>query len=127
MRMFSDFPATVAANQQRDLDQVHADLRSSKHLDEYKTAKPAEDLPGLGQYYCIECAKWFESEHSMLQHRRGKNHKRRVRNLKEEPYSQKEAEAAIGLRTDNGIRRPSKLTEIEEHAASLKLETASSG
>ncbi|KAL9603658.1 MAG: hypothetical protein Q9219_000977 [cf. Caloplaca sp. 3 TL-2023] len=61
----------------RDLDQVHADLRSSKHLAEHKTAKPAEDLPGLGQFYCVECAKWFESEHSMLQHRRGKNHKRR--------------------------------------------------
>ncbi|KAL9002966.1 MAG: hypothetical protein Q9188_004132 [Gyalolechia gomerana] len=111
----------------RDLDQIHADLRSSKHLTEHKTAKPAEDLPGLGQFYCIECAKWFESEHSMLQHRRGKNHKRRIRALKEEPYSQKEADAAIGLRTDNGIRKPSKLTEIEVRAATLKLETTSSG
>lgn len=61
----------------RDLDQVHADLRSSKHLAEHKTAKAAEDLPGLGQFYCVECAKWFESEYSMVQHRRGKNHKRR--------------------------------------------------
>lgn len=26
----------------------------------------------------------------------------RVKQLKEEPYSQKEAEAAVGLRTDNG-------------------------
>ncbi|KAL8939891.1 MAG: hypothetical protein Q9211_002534 [Gyalolechia sp. 1 TL-2023] len=111
----------------RDLDQVHADLRSSKHLAEHKTAKPAEDLPGLGQFYCVECAKWFESEHSMLQHRRGKNHKRRLRALKEEPYSQKEADAAIGLRTDNGIRKPSKLTEIEVRAATLELETTNSG
>ncbi|KAL9062053.1 MAG: hypothetical protein Q9206_000008 [Seirophora lacunosa] len=108
-----------------DLDQVHADLRSSKHLAEHKTAKAAEDLPGLGQFYCVECAKWFESEYSMVQHRRGKNHKRRIRMLKEEPYSQKEADAAVGLLTDNGIRNPSKLTEIEEQAASLKLETAS--
>lgn len=44
--------------------------------------------------------------------------------LKEEPYSQKEADAAVGLLTDNGIRNPSKLTEIEEQAASLNLETA---
>ena len=28
----------------------------------------------------------------------------RLRALKEEPYSQKEAEAAIGLGTDNGVR-----------------------
>ncbi|KAI4284582.1 MAG: hypothetical protein L6R38_001283 [Xanthoria sp. 2 TBL-2021] len=109
----------------RDLDQVHADLRSSKHLSQHKSAKPAEDLPGLGQWYCVECAKWFESEHSMQQHTRGKNHKRRVRMLKEEPYSQKEADAAIGLLTDNGTRKPSKLSLIEEQAAALDLATTS--
>ncbi|KZF18906.1 hypothetical protein L228DRAFT_251781 [Xylona heveae TC161] len=86
----------------RDLDQVHADLRSPKHLLQYKTSKAAEDLPGLGKYYCKECAKWFEGENSLLTHRRGKNHKRRLRLLREEPYTQKEADAAIGLRTDNG-------------------------
>lgn len=38
----------------------------------------------------------------------------RVRLLKKEPYNQKEAEAAIGLRTDNG-QRPSfdQATAIE--------------
>jgi bud site selection protein 20 len=30
----------------------------------------------------------------------------RVKDLKDEPYSQKEAEAAVGLRTDNGQRTP---------------------
>ncbi|KAL8760323.1 MAG: hypothetical protein Q9199_000105 [Rusavskia elegans] len=109
----------------RDLDQVHADLRSSKHLSQHKSAKPAEDLPGLGQWYCVECAKWFESEHSMQQHTRGKNHKRRVRMLKEEPYSQKEADAAIGLLTDNGTRKPSKLSLLEEQSAALDLVTTS--
>ena len=47
--------------------------------------------------------------------------------LKEEPYSQKEADAAIGLRTDNATRKPSKLSIIEEQAAALDLETASQG
>lgn len=61
----------------RDLDQVHADLKSAKHLAQHKESKAAEDLPGLGQWYCTECAKWFEGEHNLLQHRRGKNHKRR--------------------------------------------------
>lgn len=61
----------------RDLDQIHADLRSSKQLAQRKAVKPAEDLPGLGEWYCVECAKWFEGEHSLVQHRRGKNHKRR--------------------------------------------------
>lgn len=62
----------------RDLDQVKADIASSKHLAQYQSTKAAEDLPGLGQWYCIECAKWFEGEHNLVAHRKGKNHKRRL-------------------------------------------------
>lgn len=61
----------------RDLDQVHADVHDEKHLAEFKNAKPIEDLPGLGQNYCLECAKFFESEANMLAHKKGKVHKRR--------------------------------------------------
>ncbi|CAF9915005.1 MAG: Bud site selection protein 20 [Heterodermia speciosa] len=127
----------------RGLDQIYADLRSDKHLAQYKNLKPAEDLPGLGQFYCVECAKWFEGEHSLVQHRKGKPHRRRyglffsvlqpdaqtfadssrLRALKDEPYTQKEAEAATGLRTDNSSRKPSALTNLEEKAASMELET----
>ena len=64
----------------RDLDQIHADLRSPGHLSAFKDTKAAEDLPGLGQHYCIECAKWFEAEYNLVQHRRGKVHKRRLVN-----------------------------------------------
>lgn len=34
--------------------------------------------------------------------------------MKDEPYTQKEAEAAIGLRTDNGSRRAKDSTEDVE-------------
>lgn len=61
----------------RDLDQVHADLRSERHLEQYKETKAAEDLPALGQFYCTECAKWFESDYNFAAHRKGKVHKRR--------------------------------------------------
>lgn len=88
----------------RDLDQVHADLASKKHLQQYHETKAPEELPAFGDFYCVECAKWYESEVNFEKHRKGKPHKRRVKQLKEEPYSQKEAEAAIGLRTDNGRR-----------------------
>ncbi|KAL2045484.1 hypothetical protein N7G274_001912 [Stereocaulon virgatum] len=105
----------------RDLDQVHADLRSSKHLTQHKTAKPAEDLPGLGRFYCVECAKWFESENNLVHHRYGKNHKRRLRALRAEPYSQEEAEAAVGLRTDNGTRGKTAAV-AEDELAAMKIE-----
>jgi len=61
----------------RDLDQISEDIRSPKHLEQHKISKAAEDLPGLGQFYCVECAKWFESEHSLVTHRKGSTHKRR--------------------------------------------------
>ncbi|RJE20662.1 hypothetical protein PHISCL_07005 [Aspergillus sclerotialis] len=61
----------------RDYDQVRADLKSPKHLAQYKATKDAEDLPGLGKHYCVECSKWFESEHNLEAHTKGKNHKRR--------------------------------------------------
>ncbi|KAI9773454.1 MAG: Bud site selection protein 20 [Geoglossum simile] len=99
---------------QRDLDQVHADLRSAKRLSQYKNSKAAEDLPGLGQHYCVECAKWFESGHNLVRHRRGKNHLRRVRLLREAPYSQREAEAAIGLGVDNGPTRKAAVDPADE-------------
>lgn len=95
-------PAAKTRRKTRDLDQIHADLRSKRHLEQYTETKAPEDLPGFGQWYCIECAKWFESETNFVKHGKGKPHKRRVRQLKEEPYSQKEAEAAVGLTTDNG-------------------------
>lgn len=40
---------------------------------------------------------------------------RRLRQLREEPYSQKEAEAAVGLRTDNG-KRTTMLMEVDDNA-----------
>lgn len=98
----------------RDLDQVHADVQSKKHLQQYQDTKAPEDLPGFGQWYCVECAKWFESETNLIKHAKGKPHKRRVRDLKEEPYSQKEAEAAVGLTTDNGKREDGAEMVMEE-------------
>lgn len=99
----------------RDLDQVHADTRSKRHLQEYTDTKLPEDLPGFGQWYCTACAKWFESETNFVKHEKAKPHKRRLRQLEEEPYSQKEAEAAVGLTTDNGKRTVEKeMVDVSE-------------
>jgi len=106
----------------RDLDQISSDMQSPKHLEQFKNLKAAEDLPGLGQFYCIECAKWFESEHSLVTHRKGSAHRRRVKALKDGPYTQKEAEAAIGLRTDNGPRQTAK-----ENTKNVEVEMENSG
>lgn len=61
----------------RDIDQIKADLLSSRHLAQFIGTKVVEDLPGLGRNYCIQCAKWFDTESALNAHRRGKPHKRR--------------------------------------------------
>ncbi|KAK5690929.1 hypothetical protein LTR17_025837 [Elasticomyces elasticus] len=98
----------------RDLDQVHADLHSKNHLKQYQDTKLPEELPAFGQHYCVECAKWFESEANLKAHAKGKPHRRRVRDLKAEPYSQKEAEAAIGLTTSNGKKDEEEKVDAEK-------------
>lgn len=60
-----------------DVDQVKADITSPRHLELFKQTKAAEDLPGFGRHYCTECARWFESEHGLQVHTKGKPHKRR--------------------------------------------------
>lgn len=46
----------------------------------------------------------------MIAHRRGKNHKRRVRELKEEPHSQRIADAAVGLGVDKSSSKSTEQT-----------------
>lgn len=81
----------------RDLDQIHGDLRNPRQLQQYKDLVPAEDRPALGIHHCVECSKYFEQEHNLLQHRRGKNHKRRyVRQGGEEEEEEEEGRGKRG-------------------------------
>ncbi|RDA86236.1 hypothetical protein CP532_5119 [Ophiocordyceps camponoti-leonardi (nom. inval.)] len=68
---------TKTRRKTRDVDQIKADLLSERHLSEYKDSKASEDLPSLGQNYCIECARWFNTATTLSAHYRGKPHKRR--------------------------------------------------
>ena len=98
----------------RDLDQIHADLHSKKHLQQYKDTKSFDELPAGGAFYCVECSKWYESETNFVAHEKGSKHRRRVRDLKADPYSQKEAEAAAGYTTDNGKRQKDEDMTVDE-------------
>lgn len=68
---------TKTRRKTRDVDQIQKDLVSTKHLASFKNTKAAEDLPALGRHYCVECARWFDAETTLLAHNRGKPHKRR--------------------------------------------------
>jgi bud site selection protein 20 len=93
----------------RDIDQIHADLHDKRHLEQFHETQVPEELPAFGDFYCVECAKFYESEANYKSHQKSKPHKRRVKALKEEPYSQKEAEAAAGYGT-----ALAKKTDVED-------------
>ena len=60
------------------------------------------DAVGMGMFYCKYCDKHHQSQIALDAHLKGKPHKRSMKLLKEDPFTQAEADAAIGLRTDNG-------------------------
>ncbi|CAN6648685.1 bud site selection protein 20 [Trichomonascus vanleenenianus] len=81
----------------RDLDQIFGDdLKSDESILKLENQPFDEYKPGLGQYYCIPCAKYFETEVAKRTHTRGQIHKRRVKDLRNGPYTIEEANAAAG-------------------------------
>lgn len=109
----------------RGLDQVAGDLENPAQLEKYQKYKgDASDLPAGGLHYCIECAKWFDSDDNLVSHQKGKVHKRKLKMLKEGAHSQQEAEEATGLTRDNGIvTRRLK----EEKEAAMDVDAVGSG
>ncbi|KAH8830064.1 hypothetical protein DL96DRAFT_1461629 [Flagelloscypha sp. PMI_526] len=85
----------------KDLDQIQlVDLLPEKRS-QLESQPLNFDLPGLAQHYCVECAKYFESDHALKTHWKTKIHKRRCKQLREPAYTIEEAEQAAGLGRDN--------------------------
>ncbi|EME30190.1 Zinc finger protein bud20 [Galdieria sulphuraria] len=97
---------------QRHVDQIKEEIER-KGVFQAITEHTAVDLelPGLGQYYCLPCDRYFVSNDALNSHYKTKAHKRRLKDLQETPYSLREAEAAGGLSApDNG--RPLRTNHV---------------
>ena len=82
-----DFRKSIRTRRyQRDIDQIYDDLKPG-NIEKIVSQKLDEDLPGMGQFYCVSCAKYFINQESKLRHTTSKDHKRRVKALQEEPYT----------------------------------------
>jgi len=79
-----------------DLDQIDSDLTEGK-VEKLLTQAVDYDKTGLGQFYCVHCAKDFVDTNAFKAHIKSKPHKRRLHALKTEPYSIEEAERAAGM------------------------------
>mmetsp|Transcript_99304 Transcript_99304/g.138001 ORF Transcript_99304/g.138001 Transcript_99304/m.138001 type:complete len:114 (-) Transcript_99304:77-418(-) len=92
-------PSVIAAKRRnKDIDQVHEDLKTPQKFQAGSLPRD-EDLPGMGQFYCIACNRFFASEEVKEKHERSKLHKRRLQKASDDPHTQQDAEMAVGLTT----------------------------
>ncbi|PCH36273.1 hypothetical protein WOLCODRAFT_140300 [Wolfiporia cocos MD-104 SS10] len=81
----------------RDIDQIQLIDLDPKVRAALEAQPIDHEKPGLGQHYCVECAKYFETDAALRSHWRSKVHKRRCKALKEPAYTIEESERAAGL------------------------------
>ena len=73
-----------------DIDQIQETIQKAAQvqmatgvpqLPVLQTANEDEETrlerPGLGQFYCVECARHMADAHALTEHKRGKLHKKR--------------------------------------------------
>lgn len=106
----------------KDLDLIYADLSSKESIQKLKNQPIDETKPGLGQYYCIECAKYFEAQSVLDKHVNLKIHKRRAKQLSQRPYTNLESEAASGVNMEKFIESVNKYKALEQYKQENKQE-----
>ena len=102
----SSYRKRRTASRSKDLDQIQDEVKASliikNNNPDISISKPINmDLPGLGQYGCLYCDKYFISKIVLDEHLKTKLHKRRIKLVAEKPYSHREAEIAAGMSTSN--------------------------
>jgi bud site selection protein 20 len=75
----------------KDIDQLWEDSKP-ENSEKLKNQAPDEELPGLGQFYCISCGRHFTGMSALEVHKSTKMHKKMLKKLKETPHTQKDAE-----------------------------------
>ena len=83
-------------NETKDLDQIVEDLQPEKFL-RIQNPEIDENLPGLGQFYCVFCARYFVNQKTLDKHYKAKEHKKRVKAVKtEKAYTIEESKKHAG-------------------------------
>ncbi|CAB1432476.1 unnamed protein product [Pleuronectes platessa] len=92
----------------KDLDQIHSDMKPETAAQLLKQEVDF-DVTGCAQHYCLHCARYFVDMRSLKEHFRTKLHKKRLKKLRDEPYTQAEADRAAGM----GSYIPHKKVEVK--------------
>lgn len=80
----------------RDLNQIQDDIIKIEASGKPLTIVFDDDLPGGGQFYCVETGRHFINKDSLDKHKKSRMYRRRLKELKEEQYSQQSADLAAG-------------------------------
>ena len=86
-------------NRAKDIDQIQDEIKlQMKKLSQQQSIvhELDPDLPGMGQFYCISCARYFTDQFTLDEHKKSKLHKKRLKIVNEPEYTQEEAERAAG-------------------------------
>lgn len=81
----------------KDTDQIQDEIEKSQETGKPIAFKYDDELPGGGQFYCIETAKHFIDAKALADHKKTRYYKKRCKELKEEKYTQESAEFAAGM------------------------------
>ncbi|CAM8959937.1 hypothetical protein QQ045_003791 [Rhodiola kirilowii] len=82
-------------------DAVYDQLQ--KPAEELKPLPLDDDLPGMGQYYCLHCDRYFQNVVVRDEHFKTKRHRKRLKQLTVAPHTQLDADLAAGMgMPDNG-------------------------
>lgn len=92
----------------KDLDQIQQFDLDPKNRAALEAQEIDFEKPGLAQHYCVECAKYYETDIALNTHWRSKVHKRRCKQLKEPAYTIEESERAAGIGREG--KRPTTTT-----------------
>jgi bud site selection protein 20 len=88
---------TWLCHRAKDTDQIQDEIEKAQEKGKPISFKYDDELPGGGQFYCIPSAKHFADARALADHKKSRYYKRRVKDLKEEKYTQQMAEWASGM------------------------------
>jgi bud site selection protein 20 len=88
---------TWLCNRAKDTDQIQDDIEKAKETGRPISFEYDDELRGGGQFYCVETGKHFADAKALADHKKSRYYKRRVKELKEEKYTQEMAEWAAGM------------------------------
>ncbi|KAK2496552.1 hypothetical protein MC885_016547 [Smutsia gigantea] len=114
-----------AKRRRPDLDEIHGELRPQVPARPRPDpgSEPDPDLPGGGLHRCLACARYFIDSANLKTHFRSKDHKKRLKQLSLEPYSQKEAERAAGMGSYVPPQRLALPTEVSTEVPEMDTST----